>query len=1163
MRLRPISVMLLAALLAMASPANKVSAQTTASGGLTGVVTDPSHAVVPDVRVEVRDTAKGTVQSAKTDGDGVYRFFFLAPSRYTLTVMHSGFQEETRSVSVLLGSPGTLNVSLEIAATSSEITVTGEAPQLQTENGDVSVTMTPEQIAEVPNPGNDITYLAQTAPGVVMNTDFAGNGNGNFSVLGMPGTSNLFTMDGMDLNDNGSGTNVTGPSNMLLGQNQIQEATIVTIGYSGQFGGAAGANINFITKSGGNHFHGNAEYFWNGSVLNANNWISNAYGQPRPFDISNQWAGSLGGPIIKEKLFFFLDNEGVRILLPSVNVVQIPSVDFEAATVNNIENDKRFGYGSKTDLFYKQIFALYNSAPGAPGSQAGVPGGGNGCSSDFTLPDGGPCTRYFLFSPSQLVSESLTSGRIDWNAGSSDRAFVRIQHDGGRNHFHADPISPVFNASFSQPWWQGQIIETHTFNSSTSSQFLLAGSYFSGLAQLDHASQALAAFPTTLNFGVTNTFASLGVFNSSFSSPQGRSNTQYQLSQDLMWNHGKHTLGWGAAFERINWTAAFYQNNALGTLTPQTLTAFYDGGVDPASPNTDFTKLTQTFTNQTSERINFYSVGLYAQDQWHARPNLTLTFAIRADHQSNPICQRSCFARTRGPFESINHDPDQPYNVAIASNQKQEFERTDEIVWAPRLSFAWQPFGVGQSTVVRGGIGLFYDPVPGNPVMSLSGNPPPLDSYTVFPGNLTPNERPTNLFQDAYASNHAFVSGFPAGETLSQFQKAIPNFSPPSLTLPGRQAHSPQYQRWNLQMQQGFGSETSVNIGYVGHHGIHELVQNANANAFGFGSLPPATCASPPVPPCADARFGAVTEYLWEAVSNYHGLVVSFQHHESHWGKGLFQANYTYSHAFDEFSNGGLTDFTSVGLMYPQGTDLRAAYGPAEYDVRHSFNASYVWELPLQTALRGHGPDLLTKGWQVSGTIFARTGLPYTVVDYNNTLAANNSFGGLYAVPVGPLGPASACGEGAAGPQPLHPCQPPQVLADGSPNPNALFVQSSCETGFNEGNLGPYPSCISAPAGSVAVAQGRNRFRGPSYFNTDLTIMKNTRLPRWESAEFEIGFQFFNLFNHPNFGFPDILISDPTFGQIQGLEQSPTSLLGAVGAGVSPRMIQLKVQVRF
>ena len=1161
MRLRARQFLLGVGLLALSYP-GMLTAQTTTSGGLTGVVTDQSGAVLPNTEVQVKDNSKGTMQSTKTDRDGVYRFFFLAPSTYTLTVTHDRFREETRNVSVILGPPVTLNVSLEIAAASSEITVTGEAPQLQTENGDVLVTMNPEQIAEVPNPGNDITYIAQTAPGVVMNTDFGGNGNGNFSVLGMPGTSNLFTMDGMDLNDNRSGANLTGPSNMLLGQNQIQEATVVTIGYSGQFGGAAGAIINFITKSGGNHFHGNAEYFWNGSVLNANNWISNAFGYPRPLEIANQWAVSLGGPIIKEKLFFFFDNEGLRILLPSVNVVQIPSMDFEAATVSNIENDTRFGQGSKTDLFYKQIFALYNSAPGAPDSQPGIPGGANGCGAGFSLPDGGPCARYFLYSPSQLVSETLTSGRVDWNAGNRDRAFLRIQLDGGRNHFYSDPISPVFNASFNQPWWQGQIIETHTFSSYTSSQFLLAGSYFSGLAQLDHDSQALAAFPTTLNFGVTNTFASLGAFNSSFGSPQGRSNTQYQLSQDFMWNLGKHALGWGVAFERIHWTGDFYQNNTLGTLVPQTLTAFYDGGVNPASPNVDFTKLIQTFTTQISERINFYSVGFYVQDQWQTRPNLTLTFAIRADHQSNPTCQGRCFARTPGPFEAINHDPDQPYNVAIAINQKQEFERTDPIVWAPRLSFAWQPFGVGRNTVIRGGIGLFYDPVPGNPVMSFSANPPLSNSYSVVGDNLTPNES-TSLFQDTAASNTAFVSGFPTGETLTQFQKAIPNFSPPSLILPGRQAHSPQYQRWNLQLQQAFSSRTSVNIGYVGHHGIHELVQNANANAYGFGSLPPALCASPPVLPCADARFGAVTEYLWGAVSNYHGLVVSFQHHQSHWGKGLFQANYTYSHALDEFSNGGLNDFTSVGLPLPQGTDLRGAYGPAEYDVRHSFNANYVWEIPLRTALRRRGPDWLTNGWQTSGTIFARTGFPYTVIDFNNTLAENNSFGGVYAVPVGSLGPASACGEGAAGPEPLHPCQPPQILADGSLNPNALFVQSSCETGFNKGNLGPYPSCLSPSARSVSLAQGRNRFRGPSYVSTDLTIMKNTRLPGRENADFEIGFQFFNLFNHPNFGFPDVTISDPTFGQIQGLEQSPTSLLGAVGAGVSPRMIQVKAQLRF
>ena len=189
MRLRPISVLLLAVLLVVASPTNKLNAQTTTSGGLTGVVTDPSHAVVPDARVEIKDTAKGTVQSAKTDGEGVYRFFFLAPSRYTLTVTHAGFRKVSRTVSVLLGPPGTVNVTLEIETGSTAIKVTGEAPLLQAENGDVSTTMNEKQVSEVPNPGNDLTYIAQTAPGAIMNTESQASGTntgGMFLFWGCP-----------------------------------------------------------------------------------------------------------------------------------------------------------------------------------------------------------------------------------------------------------------------------------------------------------------------------------------------------------------------------------------------------------------------------------------------------------------------------------------------------------------------------------------------------------------------------------------------------------------------------------------------------------------------------------------------------------------------------------------------------------------------------------------------------------------------------------------------------------------------------------------------------------------------------------------------------------------------------------------------------------------
>jgi len=1173
MRLRPISVLLLFVLLA--SPANKLKAQTTTSGGLAGVVTDPSNAVVPDADVEIRDSAKGTTHSTKTDREGLYRFFFLAPGRYTLTVTHDGFGKENRAVNVLLGPPDTVNVTLYIAKASSEITVTDEAPLIQAENGDVSATMNQKQISEVPNPGNDLTYIVQTAPGVVMNTDV--QGLANFSILGMPGNSYLYTIDGMNDSDNSLNLQLAGSLFLLLGQNQIQEATVVSTGYSGQFGGAAGGNVNYITKSGSNEFHGNAQYYWNGRVFNANDWVNKALGNPRPFDIANQWAGSIGGPIKKDKLFFFLDNEGLRIVIPQLFFVQAPSPQFEAATIANI--DTRFGSTSASDAFYKKIFNLYNAAPGmslaTPGS-FGDPLGCTGFSDQKTgLGMNVPCAVHFFHTRGRPSQDLLTSARADWNASGSDRAFLRLQYDGGHGALSVDPINSVFDADDKVPWWQGQLIETHTFSSSAASQFLLAGASFFAIYRMKDPVQARAAFPTALAFNAQGTFTNLGL--GGFINPLGTVfgvPLRYQFSEDLVKTWRSHKWGFGANFERIDWNVMLYSQNVIGTLTPQTLRAFYQGGVDPGvlvgtDLNPDFTQLSQSFPADTSQRMAFNNFGLYGQDEWHARPNLALTVALRAEHQSNPVCEHRCFARMVAPFESVSHDPDQPYNHAILINQRHALAGTDRVLWSPRFSFAWQPFGLSHNTVLRGGVGIFYDWLPGLLAIPFSSNPPLLNSYSVVADNLTPSEK-TSLFKDAAASNGAFVNGFNAGQTLAQIQATIsgiypPGFSPPAITVPEKFTHSPQYQKWSLELQQAFGAHNSASLSYVGHHGIHALVQNPSANAFGFGSLPAGKCTSPPVPPCADPRFSEVTIVSSAAVSSYNGMVVSLQHRFSGWSQGLFQVNYTYGHALDEVSNGGLFPFTSSSSLFPQDAkNLRGSYGPAEYDVRHSLNANYVWEVPVKTALGGHGPDSLVKGWQVSGTVFARSGFPYSVFDPSkaSNLQQNNYFGPIYAVPVAHLGSESPCGEGAAFPLALHPCQPPQVLSDGvTPNPNALFVQTRCESGFNTGNLGPFPKC-DGPA--VAFAQGRNRFRGPSYFNTDFTIMKNTKLHGWEGATLGIGFQFFNLFNHPNFGFPDNNISDQSFGQIFYLEQPPTSILGnAFGGDVAPRMIQLKVQLQF
>jgi hypothetical protein len=713
-----------------------------------------------------------------------------------------------------------------------------------------------------------------------------------------------------------------------------------------------------------------------------------------------------------------------------------------------------------------------------------------------------------------------------------------------------------------QPWWQAQLLETHTFGSSAANQFLVAGSYFAPIFHTKDSSQARSAFPTTLSFS-SGPFTNLGGQDNFFIFGFGRYNTQYQISEDVVKTTGNQKFGFGANFARIDWSDLPSKSSTIGQLNVQTLDAFYQGGVDPASPLVNFTSLAQSFTSQKHLPISFSNFGLYGEDEWHARRDLTLTLALRIEHYSNPVCRSRCFARLAGPFESVSHDPDQPYNQAILVNQRQAFQGTDSALWSPRFSFAWQPFGVSHNAVIRGGVGIFYDPVPGRLPASYAGNSPLLNSYAIVGNNLAPTEN-TSLFKDAVTSNAAFVDGFASGKTLAQIQAVDPSFFPPGISVPQRTTHNPQYQRWSFELQQAFGVGTSVTIGYFGYHGIHGLIQNPNTNAFGFGSLPSGRCTSPPVRPCADPRFSQVTETESAAVSNYNGMVASLSRRFSRWGQGLFQANYTYGHALDE-SSGPFT-FTGAGSTSAQDpNNLRGSYGSADHDVRHSFNANYVWEVPVKDALHGHGWDTLVNGWQVSGAIFARGGFPYTVFDFleSGNLVQNNYFGLLYSVPARPLGSGASCGKDAAITVDLKPCQPIQVLSDGTtPNPGAHFLQATCETGFNAGNLPSTSGPCNGPA--VVFAQGRNRFRGPGYFNTDFTIMKKTKMPGWEKGVLGIGFQFFNLFNHPNFGFPDAGLSSSTFGQIGYLEQPPTSILGGgFGGDAAPRMIQLKAQLQF
>jgi outer membrane receptor protein involved in Fe transport len=1108
---------------AAAFAAPQLLAQSQTTGDVTGAVTDQSGASVPDAKIALKDLSKGSTQETQTNKDGVYHFYLLTPGSYNVTVAAASFQATSRPLTVNLGQIESLNFTLNVASSSTTVVVTEESPLLQTADGNLSSTIGEQTISQTPNAGNDLTAIAQLAPGSVMNTN-AGGGLGNFSSYGVSASSNLFTLDGMNDNDPFLNLNNSGATNLALGTNEIQEATIVSTGYSAQYGGLAGANVNYVTKSGGNDFHGNAIYYWNGRAFNAQDWF--LPGQPKTFSNANQWAGSLGGPIKKDKLFFFFNTEGLRVILPTVfPETFVPTTQFETATIANLT-----ARGLTASIpFYNQMFGLYNAA--AAGKTAIDP---TACPAGISV-TGGICTFGFNSGASNLTHEAQYMGRVDYNIGQNDRAFIRVAYDKGVQASVTDPISPLFNVGSTQPQWSAQFNETHSFGPATSNQFIASLLWYSSIFGVANPAETSAAFPTTLllNDGSLTNLGGIccgGLGDSNF--PQGRNVTQYQFSDDLSHTTGNHTLSFGVSFRRDDVSDHDFGVGATGLVGVNSLNDYFNGEGTQ-------TNLTIAFPTSTNQPIALYSLALYGQDQWRIKPNLTLTLALRAEHQSNPVCQTDCIARFDGPFVGGNHDPDTPYNQLIQTGLHRMLQGLDNILWQPRFGFAWQPFGTQKNTVVRGGIGIFNDAFPGVLVDGFAGNTPSVNTFVVNGAPISPAEtNGGNLFAEAAASNTAFLNGFKNGQTFNEIAAEVPGFSPPALFAADRHTHIAQYQKWNLEIEQGFGPNTTVSVGYVGNHGIHEIIQNNGLNGFCDPAAADTPCPNGIVglPTAApDPAFNIVTQYQTGGISNYNGVTVSARHRFAGVLKGTVGINYTYGHAMDFASNGGTTaipfSFFNSFATPQDPNNPRGSYGPADYDVRHTVNANYVLQLPIRRMMMGHGWAPLVDGWQVAGTVFFHTGMPFTVFDGQLSSALrNNSYGSfIYPQIIAPVN--TNCGGSAA----VTPCF---TASD--------FQAAGTETAFSTGL--------------------RNKFRGPGYSDADFTIMKNTAIPHWERGNFGIGFQFFNVFNHPNFFTPnnDSSPADPVFGQITSAASGPTSILGSgLGGDSSPRIIQLKAQVSF
>jgi hypothetical protein len=1120
------------------------SAQSIISGEITGTVTDSTHAVVPNATVTLTSTESGFSATTTTSSSGTFRFPLLRPGNYTVTVTANSFRTSKRDVAAGVGQVTEVPVQLEVGATTETVEVTATTPALETENANLATTYAPTQIENIPSPGGDLTNYALTAPGVVLST---GAGYGNFTAHGLPGTSNLYTINGGDMNDPYNNLNNSGSSNNMLGANEIQEVAIVSNGYTGQYGRAASINMNFTTKSGSNSFHGNAKWDWNGRYLNANDWFFNSLGNPRPFANSNQWGGSIGGPIKKDKLFFFYDNEGLRYVLPGGADVWVPTTQWAAAVQANIDATQ-----PAESAFYQKMFALYAGAPGAAtaaplavGDPNTTTAGGCGDFATGTQTLGGQhfglagepaCTKTFRSGITNLNHERLQSIRIDYELSGNDHLSWRYWQDRGSQPTFTDPINPGFNDLSVQPQDAGQFTETHSFNSSLVNQLIVGGFYYSAIFGPANVAAAEALFPTSIGFALGGNTCAMGDGSLScmggelYRYPQGRNVAQYQLVDDLSWTKGNHGLKFGVNFRHVNFADHGPSSNHTGQVRLTSITDFVNGVLSSAGGSA----LRQKFSNADDVQVSNYSVGFYIQDEWRVKSNLKVTMSLRLDRNSNETCKTNCFSNFNGGFNGVNHSINTPYNQSVLSGQSALFPSLERIVWEPRGGFAWTPGG--GNTVIRGGVGLFSDLYPAQlSTNMLASDPPNINTWSITPapGNdnlpLAPGV-PGGVFAEAAANQTALTSLFATGGTFAAMQALAPTFTGPTFFVTPQHMLNPKYAEWNLEVEHAINSKLVASINYVGSHGTDELLQNNGVNAYtsnpaGFDNLPIFTGPTPTGP---DPRFGIVTQLTNSGISNYNGLTASLTAKGT---KGLTaMLSYTYSHSLDDISNGGVDQYSfnqsGDSLLFqvdPQNL-RRLNYGSSDYDFRHVLNLNYVWEVPFMASNR------LLGGWIISGALIKRSGEPYSVVTSIPTSVLHNYNATSSEILVD------------YGGQAIPSCQ--VANPDGTP--------FNCLPGFttSRSNFGNAP---------------RNGFRGPGYFDTDLSIKKNFRIAKGENGlNFTLGANAYNVLNHPNFGNPDNFRRDGTFGNIINTVVPASSPYGNFqGAAVSGRLLQLELALKF